>query len=128
MGWAKSPVDGIWRGNAKFSAVLPFEDGDTIAESNLMQPVPHTPICQGVAGLTFIKCKLLNCDVPGDAVKEGCYEGHRDFCSNKHPKWVSMGFLAAEPVDCPHVIASHSVTIDGQSIVTGYDYEDSEVP
>lgn len=120
-------IDGRWRGNAKFTAPE-FADGDTAEEANLSQIAPHTPICVGISGLTFIRCNLTNCDLPLDAIVDKCGRLiHLDMCAHVHPQLVELGFLAAEEPDCPHVVETHQVTIDGQLVSHTYEYADLEV-
>ena len=47
-------------------------EGDVFEWCNFAQPTPHTPVGAGVKGLVFRKCNLVNCDVPDDAVLDGC--------------------------------------------------------
>lgn len=51
--------------------VSAFEDGDVLEDCNCTQDAPHTPFGEGVKGLVFRRCSLINCDLPADAVVEG---------------------------------------------------------
>lgn len=113
--------------NYAFTRGLPLptaNNGDTFQGYNFMQALPHTPIFAGITGLTFRKCNLINCDVPNDAVIEGGLHIHKSLCSNIHPRWVDKG-LSAEPENCPHVVDTDTITIDGQIVDTVYHHEDT---
>jgi len=111
-------------GNAKFaSSGFPFESGDTIEEWNLVQREPNTAICSGLTGLTFIRCNLINCSVPGDSVIEHCLHVQKDFCVHLHPDWG----LDAEAENCPHVVDTDEITMDSVVLDTIYHYEDTRV-
>jgi len=100
------------------------QNGHVFEYSNFMQAQPHTPIFTGITGLVFRKCNLTNCDVPPDAVLENCTNRHKDLCSNLHPKWVGKG-LPTELKNCPHVVDTDTVTIDGVVVDTTYHYADT---
>ncbi len=54
----------LYKGN-NFSGELPAcQDEDVFADCNLAQVDPHTPIFTGVRGLVFVRCNLVNCDLP----------------------------------------------------------------
>ena len=46
--------------------------GDIFDTCNFSQSEPHTPVLQGLTGLTFINCNLTNCDVPADSSLTNC--------------------------------------------------------
>jgi len=88
--------------NSKFKKPK-FKDGETIKGWNLTQLNPHTKICEGVKGLTFIDCNLMNCDIPEDAKVVDCLQVHKSFCSHEHPKWVKKGLKECSE-NCEHFI------------------------
>ena len=92
------------------------KNGDTIEGMNLSQVLPHTKICEGIAGLTFKGCNLANCALPPDAVVVDCLQIQRDFCYHLHLK---KG-LPVEEDNCRHVI--EEIEVDGEII--GYVRED----
>ena len=53
---------------------------------NFAQLLPHTTIFDGITGLKFISCNLMNCDLPEDVEVEDCLTIHKNFCSN-HKKY-----------------------------------------
>lgn len=102
------------------------ENGDEFVECNLEQLVPNTAICVGKTGLTFARCRLLNCVLPGDATVNGKGPRQIDFCANLHPERVEAG-QAAEPENCSHVVDTDMVEGEGGQTVTIYHYEDEVV-
>lgn len=115
--------------NFAFTRGVPLptaNNGDTFERYNFMQAQPHTALFAGVTGLTFRKCNLVNCDVPVDAVIDDCLHIHKSLCSNIHAKWIDKGLLV-EPENCPHVVDTDTVTIDGVVVDTTYHYEDTIV-
>lgn len=103
------------------------ENGTTIEGWNLCQKLPHTKIFEGVTGLTFRNCNLINCDVPPDAVIEFCNRTQMEYCGHANPKLVERGILEACPTVCGHVTATDRVSIDGVLIETIYRYENKAV-
>ena len=53
-----------------------FQDGDSFDSSNFAQPVAHTAIGGTARGLRFVRCNLMNCDLPKDAVPTLCLIAH----------------------------------------------------
>ena len=102
------------------------ENGHVFTGDNFCQVLPHTKILIGVTGLKFINCNLTNCDVPVDAVFDGCKPYHVSFCSNEHPKFVEYG-LSSCVVDCSHVFSIDTITIDGMLLDVVRYYESKEV-
>lgn len=98
-----------------------IQNGDTFEACNFGQAVPHTAILAGYTGLTFTKCRLINCDLPGDAVVDGGLHFHNSLCSHLHPNKSQITPCAE---DCDHVVDSDTVTIDGQVVGTTYHYKD----
>ena len=98
-------------------------DGDTFERCNLSMLQPHTAICAGKMRLVFRQCNLVNCDLPLDAVIEGCSRAQVERCAWLHPEWP----LPVEPANCPHVTATHNVTIDGVVAATEYERADRMV-
>lgn len=110
--------------NARFTQPT-FTNGQVVENWNLTQLQPHTAIGEGVTGLTFRNCNLLNCDVPADAVIEGSLHCHKSFCSHLHPAWIPHGLPKCVEV-CEHVADIDEVTIDGETVLF-YTYADEVV-
>lgn len=102
-------------------------NGDTFRKCNFSQSVAHTAICVGITGLSFIDCNLMNCDVPGDAIVEGCQTVQKELCANKHPERVATGELDVEIENCSHVVDTDEIWIDSQLIDTIYHYGDKVI-
>jgi len=112
-------------GNYSIGRTLPkVKDGHTFVGDNFAQLFPNTKIFEGVTGLTFRKCNLVNCVVPADATIEKCLQVQTEFCANLHPEWVAKG-LPTEPENCSHVVDIDEITIDGVVVDTTYHYEDT---
>ncbi|HUX15701.1 MAG TPA: hypothetical protein VMW52_04460 [Phycisphaerae bacterium] len=79
----------------------PFADGDTITCANLAQVLPDTPVCEGVRGLTFRGCNLVNVLIRPGWTVENCNTARIDFCSHEMPHLIRRG-LPECPVDCRH--------------------------
>lgn len=107
--------EGVSRSNE-----LNVQNGDTFLNRNFTQIHPHTEILQGISGLKFIGCNLVNCKLPVDATKDDCLHFQKSNCGNIHPKW---GLDCTE--DCEHVIESEDITIDGVVIDTIYTHKDT---
>ena len=90
-------------------------NGEVIESYNFTQPTPWTPIAEGVSGLTFRDCNLVNCLPPSDSVAEGCnvvqISRHTDECA----------------VDCEHLTSSEDIIVDGVVVDTLRQYEDKVV-
>ena len=93
-----------------------IQPGETITDSNLCQLHPDTPVCFGIEKLTFVRCNLVNCRMPKDAVLIDCATAQIDWCAHLHPE---MG-LPAEPDECRHVVSSEAI-YDGQTLLTTID-------
>lgn len=102
------------------------ENGHIFKGDNFLQLLPHTPILVGVTGLKFTNCNLTNCDIPPDAVTEGCQPRHILWCSNLHPNWIEYGLTPCTE-NCSHVIEVDEVTVDGVSLGKVYNYSDKGV-
>lgn len=102
------------------------QDGDTLIRCNCIQGRKNTAIFDGVTGLTFEQCNLLNAVPPADATIIGGLVIQRLFCSNLHPDWVDNGLLDPEPENCPHATWIEPVTVDGLTVADGY-YEYDEI-
>lgn len=96
-----------------------FNNGQTVKNYNITQFAPGTKIGEGVTGLKFIRCNLVNCDIPNDATTDNCNTRQLNFCANLHPDWG----LQAEPENCAHV----TETIEVDNEVVGYIYEDEVI-
>lgn len=101
-----------------------IEDGHVFEYVNFTQAQPHTKIFEGVTGLTFRKCNLMNCDVPVGAIVEDCLRIHKSLCANLHPRWVKKG-LAECVENCSHVTEIDVITIDGVKVDTVYHRKDT---
>lgn len=106
---------------SKLSAKL--KSGDTLEKANLSQKSPNTVILTGFTGLTFIKCNLINCSVPSGSVIESCNVRQVSRCVHLHPDWG----LDAEIENCPHVIDTDTIIIDGVVVDTIYHRKDTIV-
>lgn len=102
---------------------LNVSNGDTIRHTNLFQAQPNIPICQGITNLTFEKCNLGNCSVPADAIVIDCNTAQINRCAHLHPDWG----LPSEPENCPHVVDTDEIWIDGELVDIIYHYEDTAV-
>jgi len=99
------------------------ETGQVFEMLNFMQAVPNTEIFQGVEGLVFKKCNLVNCKLPEDAKVEDCLHIQKSFCSHVHPKWVEKGLPECSD-NCEHLTDTDEITVDGELIDTVSHYED----
>lgn len=102
------------------------ENGHTFKGDNFCQLAPHTPILVGVTGLKFIKCNLTNCDIPVDAVTQGCQPQHVSFCSWEHPSWIDKGLPVCIP-SCTHLVSTDTISIDSVVVDTVNYYQDKVV-
>lgn len=100
------------------------DDGHEFIEYNFAQEDPHTAIFSGITGLTFTRCNLMNCDVPGDAVLNSCLNIQKSLCTNLHPNW---GISPVCDENCSHVVDTDEVWIDGVLVDIIYHYEDTTV-
>lgn len=106
---------------------LPAVPSDkTFKECNFYQLQPNTEIFAGETGLTFIRCNLVNCQIPGDAIKVSCLHIQRSFCTNLRPDLIDKG-LAACATECSHMTSKEEIWVDSALIDTLYEYADSEV-
>ena len=100
-------------------------NGERFEYCNFMQAEPNTAIFEGVSGLVFENCNLINCTLPPDAQIIDCLHIQKELCANLYTDWAAKGLIPAEPENCPHVIDSYQVFIDGQLVDTVYHYEDT---
>ncbi len=68
----------------------------------------------------------MNCDIPKDAVAEGCLRCHVSFCSHVHDGWIEKG-LAACADDCEHLVDTDEITVNGVLVDTVRHYADKGV-
>ncbi len=101
------------------------EDGQEFVECNFLQLRPNTKIFKGVKNLKFVRCNIMNCDVPDDAELIQTKKKARNFCTNLHPDYVAHG-LAACSTECDHMVSKDEIEIDKEGIDTVYTYEDSK--
>jgi hypothetical protein len=113
--------------NYSFKELPAVENGAVIEGHNMVRAVPHTAIYEGVTGLTFRNCNLMNCDVPEDAAVEHCMRRHISYCSHVNPDWLFYGFISQCAVDCEHRTVIDTITIDGVAVDTNYTYENKAV-
>ena len=116
-------------GNYSFKTKdLPKPDEKGVIEGhNFTQGNPHTKIYEGVKGLTFRNCNLINCDVPVDSIVDNCLTCHISFCSHTRPDMLAKGAISECAENCDHVVTIDNVTIDGVVVDTNYTYEDKAV-
>jgi len=103
-----------------------FDAGDVVRDSNLEQAAPNTVLtnCADQA-ITFIGCKMINVSVDPAWTLENCNAKQVSRCSHLHDDYVASGLIDAEVDNCPHVVSSDEVIIDGQVVATFYEYEDT---
>jgi hypothetical protein len=78
------------------------------------QLLPHTPIAVGVTGLTFVRCRLENCDLPDDAKCVDCGPTHKSYCSHINPRLP----LPACGTNCQHVVSfEREIVIEGRVVL-----------
>lgn len=103
------------------------KDGHAFNGDNFTQLFPHTKILEGVKGLRFIDCNLVNCDIPEDAETIGCLRAQIDFCTNLHPEYRALNPNPCYQ-ECEHVIGKISVKVDGRSVIQDqFTYKDKVV-
>lgn len=98
-------------GNYSHDRILTLnaKDGDEFIKTNFSQRIPGTPIMQGLSGLKFIQCNLVNCAVPEGSVIENGNTTQISRCSHIHKDWP----LPACPEECEHVLSVDEIEIDG---------------
>lgn len=106
----------------KINLLIPA-DGDVYTNVNFSQTIPHTKILEGIKGLTFHQCNLINCDTPIDATINGGNRVQVSRCSHLHPNWD----IPQCKEECSHIINKDEITIDGVLIDTIYHYKDTIV-
>lgn len=101
------------------------ENGDEFIECNLEQLNPNTSICVGKTGLTFRRCRLQNCVLPGDATVVGRADIQQvSRCTNLHPKRIAAGQTTCVE-NCSHVVDTDIIEGEGGETITIYHYEDT---
>lgn len=101
--------------------------GDVFVGCNLSQSNPHTKIFDGISGITFESCNLVNCDLPDNSIVNKCLNIHKSMCSHIHQNRVESGEIDPCNVDnCEHVVDTDYVVIDG-STISIYHYDDKVV-
>ena len=99
-------------------------DGSIINGGNFSQVVPGTAILVGKT-LTINGGNFTNVLVDVAWTINGGNFTQVSRCANLNPKMVASGHLAAEPENCPHVVDTDTITIDGEIVDTVYHYEDT---
>ena len=98
-------------------------DGDTLSGHNFCQEQPYTPILEGLTGLTFVDCNLVNCKVPAGSTIISSNISQIDRCSHLHD-WLS--YQCEE--NCRHVVGSEDIVVDGVVVDTIREYADISLP
>ena len=109
--------------NYAFKEPPEVENGHEFVNVNFTRAVPNTKIFEGVTGLVFNNCNLMNCDVPEDAEIISGLHCHVSFCSYVHPSWVDKGVPECG-VSCQHLVDTHTITIDGVVVDETPEYQD----
>lgn len=102
------------------------QSGQTFEMCNFTRLAPHTKIFNGVSGLTFRNCNLINCDVPADATVIDCNRGQVEYCGNVHKKWIEKG-VANCAENCTHVTGTDIIQVGGVTAATVYYHADKAV-
>jgi len=98
-------------------------DGSTITGGNFSQLVPDTPILVGKT-LTIRGGNWCNVRKDPAWTIEGGNFVQVSRCSHVHPSWLAKGLLECAE-NCPHVVDTDTITIDGEVVETIYQYEDA---
>jgi len=114
-----------WGRNYAFTQPV-LAEGDVAEGANFEQAYPDTVLtgCAGKA-ITFRHCRLINVHLDPAWTVEDCNTTQISRCAHEHQEWVERGFLAAEAEDCPHVVDTDTVVVDGQEVVVARRYEDT---
>ncbi len=115
-------ADGIDNTTRSDKQIINSSSTEYFKGCNFTQFQPNTNILVGKTGLTFERCNLVNCFVPGDATIISCNNTQISFCYHLHPEDYN---LSAEPDNCPHVIDSDELIVDGETIGIMYKYKDT---
>ena len=99
-------------------------DGSTINGGNFSQIEPGTVILSGKT-LTINGGNWINVQAQQGWTVNGGNWTQVSRCSNLHPEWVEKGLLDAEVENCPHVVDTDVITIDGEVVETIYHYADT---
>lgn len=100
-------------------------DGSVIYGGNFSQSQPDTVILEGKT-LTIRGGNWTNVKRDPAWVIEGGGFGNVEFCANLHPELVERGVLEAEVEECPHVVDTDEVVVDGEVVSTVYYYRDTK--
>lgn len=115
-----------------------FQNGDEFEGCNFSQSNPNTEILQGLTGLKFTKCNLVNCSIPVDAIKDDCLHFNKSLCTNIHTNrigeitpheddlLIDPNFTKC-PENCAHVKSTDTFSINGLLMDTIYYYVDKVV-
>lgn len=94
---------------------IEIKNGDSIEGYNVSQDLPNTIICEGLTGLTFKNCNLLNCKIPDDAKIDDCLHRQKDFCYHEYYDKIkdtsTRPLLPVEEENCRHV--TDIIELDG---------------
>jgi hypothetical protein len=102
------------------------KDGTAFEGCNFFQCVPGTKILEGVSGLVFRDCNLINCSVPKDAIVDGCNVSQVSFCSHLHPEYVQAGLPECQE-NCAHVVSVEEIQLQGTVLYSIYQREDQSL-
>ena len=105
--------------NWAWGAVPAFGEGDVVEECNIVRLTANTPTAEGVSDLTFRRCNMVNCRIQPSWTIEDCNTLQMSYCVHEFPELLEHG-AAAEPENCPHVVETDVITIDGQVVDTIY--------
>lgn len=98
--------------NKNFSFKDPkCNDGDTFEQCNLTQASPNTEICVGKKELRFIRCNLVNCQVPIDSVIDRCNVAQISRCTHENPNLIDKGVSACAE-DCTHRVGDTKQSVE----------------
>lgn len=95
------------------------QPGDIFVGCNFAQKYPFTEIT-AVTGLTFKVCNLLNCIVAEDSEIINCNIKQISRCGNLDDDYTCE-------VNCSHVVSFDELEIDGEVVVTVYQYANTRV-
>jgi hypothetical protein len=94
---------------------IKFQSGDVFVGCNICQKYPGTKVFESLKDLAFVRCNLINCDLPDDSKTKLCNAAKISFCYWENPY---MG-LEPEEENCVHVTETiPPVVIDKVEVAT----------